>query len=471
MIVQTLPGWFLIVALLFYSHKGIPWLIWVLSSAGLAFGIASLVAFGPRDALGAPVQPVKPARISGDGTNPLLDGLFWTLQICGYYLGTYLWHRWAESMDLDSLDSLHWWLAWALSILTVVALHETGHAVVGLALGMRLRSLLVGPFQGHIEDGRWKFRFHLPGVFFLGGAAGVVPSSTRPNRGREIAMIAAGPAINLITGGIACLLALKIPDTLYDDRWWQPLALFGTISLVVFAANLIPFRPQMGYSDGARIYQLLRGGPLVDLQRTFNLTSATLVTPLRPRDYDLEAIQRATIAFTQGYQGLLLRLIESEYFFDNSLFPEAARALAEGEAMYPAVASIFPVQQHTIFVIGSAYLRQDAAAARQWWERMEAKRPKVQNSDYWLAKSALHWIEGCPTEAAEAWNKGDELVKRLRPCGSAEFDRHRYDLLRREIDAPLKPEFTIPAESEVSPGALAKLGPSMSQEWDINPTA
>jgi hypothetical protein len=42
---------------------------------------------------------------------------------------------------------------------------------------------------------------------------------------------------------------------------------------------------------------------------------------------------------------------------------------------------------------------------------MEAKKPTHFGVDYWLAQSALFWIEGRIEEAREAWKKGNLLAQ------------------------------------------------------------
>jgi hypothetical protein len=88
-----------------------------------------------------------------------------------------------------------------------------------------------------------------------------------------------------------------------------------------------------------------------------------------------------------------------------------------------------------VFVFGCAYAQRNAAAARQWWDRMHEKKPTEFNSDYWRAKSALHWIEGDLEEANTAWNKCNDLAQQLPQAGAYEFDRYCCSLLRRAIDA------------------------------------
>jgi hypothetical protein len=324
------------------------------------------------------------------------------------------------------------WLQFVLALFVTITLHELGHASVGCALGMRLRAFVVGPLQWRIRDGRWKFQFVPAKILSAEGAAGVVPTDPNQSRWNEICMIAAGPMVNLYTGVIAACIALMAKGQGYEP-YWHLLALVATLSFVSFAGNLIPFRPEASYSDGARIYQLLRGGPLADLQRVFNLVGATLVTSLRPRDYDIEAIQRASRTFTSGRQAFLLRMFASFYFQDCGNIPMACQALAEAESIYKDSAAEIPAELHADMVFGNAYLRHDAAGARLWWDRMNSKKPSHLGVDYWLAQSALLWIESHNEEALEAWTKGNALAKQLPVAGAYEFDRDRVSLLHQAL--------------------------------------
>jgi len=245
-------------------------------------------------------------------------------------------------------------------------------------------------------------------------------------------MVAAGPCANLLTGIVALWIALAAEGVL-PVQTRGPLALFGAWSLVVCAVNLVPFRTQGNYSDGAKIYQLLSEGPWGDFHRVVAVVGSSLVTPLRPRDYDIQAILRAGCTITRGTQGLLLRVFAYSYFLDHGRIPEAGEALRDAESIYHQSASDISAGLHMEFVFGSAYLRRDAGAARQWWTRMEAKKP-TRNWDYWRAASALHWIEGDLKEANEAWEKANALAQQLPKAGAYEFDRYCCSLLRKALD-------------------------------------
>ena len=127
----------------------------------------------------------------------------------------------------------------------------------------------------------------------------------------------------------------------------------------------------------------------------------------------------------------------SNYYLDSGRIREARSALDSAEAIYNNNSIDLPGPLHTPFVIGHAYLNHNAAAARTWWERMETKKFERNNVDYWLAQSALFWIEGRQKEAEEAWRKADAAAQKLPPTvGAYEFDRMRCALLRKELDHP-----------------------------------
>ena len=406
----------------------------------LAVGVVGLIVFSPRNLAAtldedSPVQPPIP----GDGTNAVMDKMIWVLAFAGYWFGSDWWQRWALTERLENRFGLLYYLEIALAVLVVTAIHELGHAIVGKALGMKLRTFIVGPFQWRIREGRWKFQFLPAKIFSSGGATGVVPTTLDHFRANTICMIAAGPFASLIGGLLAFCAAFTAPNRSWEPAW-QLLALIATFSLLASIFNLIPFRigtTSSEYSDGARIYQLLSNGPWGDYYRAISIAGSTLVTSLRPRDYDIGALQRAGVSIAHGALGLHLRLLVSTYYLDCGQVPEAIHELALAEAIYEESAFEIPVEWHTEFVFGKGLLQRDGAGARLWWNRMEAKKPTRFNGDYWVARSALLWSEDQLQEAEEAWQQGYALANQLPKVGAYEFDRTRFMLLRKELDESL----------------------------------
>jgi Peptidase family M50 len=426
-------------ALMYYTstlatHR-LPADLFVFNALLLALGIAGLAAFAPRSAVtAAPLATPKPARIAGDGTSAILDQVAIVAAVVGYFACQFLWLRWGRVYHLTFIHGYLFWGMFIAAALVETLCHELGHVSVGLALGMKLRVFIVGPFQWIVRDGKWRFKFILAKFLSAGGAAGVVPTNPSQPRSHRIWMIAAGPLASLVTGLIAVAAVFAVRGTAYEPAW-EFLSLMATFGLVSFAVNLIPVRPEALYSDGARIYQLLSSGPWADLDQALAVVMSTTVTALRPRDYDMNAIQRAAISFTHGRQALLLRLLSTSYYLDSGMISQAGDSFAQAEAIYHESASDIPADMHFDFVFDSAYLRRDAAAARQWWDLMQAKKPTHLGVDYWLARSALLWVENHNEEARDAWNKTSALAEQLPSAGAYQFDRYRIGLLGDALNA------------------------------------
>jgi hypothetical protein len=441
---RSARGWAIAASLFFILQNGLMLYLarnflqraalWNVILPVLAIGVTGLIVFSPRNLAARldenpPVQPPIP----GDGTNAVMDKIIWVLAFAGYVFGSYWWRRWAVGERLEIHSGLLYFLELLLASLVVALVHELGHAIVGKALGMKLRTFIVGPFQWHIRGGKWEFQFLPAKIFASDGATGVVPTTLEHFRANTICMIAAGPFASLIGGLLAFCAAFTAPNSRWEPSW-QLLTLITTLSLLASILNLIPFRTGNSYSDGAQIYQLLSNGPWGEYQRTLSLVRSTLVTPLRPRDFDIEAIQRASVGIAHGPRVLHLRLLASYYYLDRGYVPEAIQELTLAEAIYEESASEIPAEWHTDFVYGKAFLQRDAAGARLWWDRMEAKNPTRFPGDYWLARSALLWSENHLEEAEEAWQKGYALAQQLPKAGIHEFDRDRYALLRKALD-------------------------------------
>jgi len=397
----------------------------------LGVGIAGLIAFRRRDTVPAE-QMMQP--LPGDGTNAIVNRLIWVGGSGGFVSAMTWWWRWAEWNGLGWIHQFFFRDLVLLLLLEIlmVAIHEFGHAATAAALGMKLRAFIVGPFQWRMREGRWEFRFVLAGFLAIGGSTAVAPTAPWRPLWRDICMVAAGPLVSLAAGLIGLGFTLSAPLHSWQSEW-LPLAFFTTLCLLTGALNLIPFRTRAFYSDGARILQLLFAGPWADLHRAFSTAAATTVTPLRPRDYDIDTILRAGSSIVVGQQALHLRLLAASYYLDCGRITDASMALAEAEVIYQESASDIPAELHTPFIFGKAYLQHDPEGTRLWWERMEAKHPTRQNADYWIARSAFLWSERRMDEAREAWERGNELVQQLPHTGAYETDRDYFALLQKEL--------------------------------------
>jgi hypothetical protein len=396
----------------------------------LGIGVAGLIAFWrPYEiaAIGSDAPPIS----AGDGTYAFLNKASSFLVIVAIVLTVQWWSKWCYDKEVVTghVPFLAIFLAVELLIITI---HEFGHMSVGLLLGMRMWALQIGPFQWRKSGGRWTFKFELARLLAEGGAAGVVPTTVRFQRWKHVLVSMGGVVFNFASGTAALWVAYAIAA----DSPWQlegALALFGATSLSVGIINLIPFLAPCGYSDGAQLRQLLAGGPWAELHEIMAVVKSSLVTPTRPRDYDIAQIERAATGITNGVAGMLLRLFKYSYYLDRGDRDAAAQGLREAEAMVLSSPGNLARQLESEFVFGAAYALRDAATARQWWEKLETSKNEA-NSDYWKAACALHWIEGDSEAADTAWLKGNQLAQQLPQAGAYDHDRDCFRALRRELD-------------------------------------
>ncbi len=422
----------------FGAHRnahGHPNGFFLLADIHLFVGLAGLFEFSRRNFPTKAVTDATPVPIGGDGTSKALDALVLVIQLGGVAAGMSLYMNWSRSHHLPIVRGYLSLLQVAFILLAVTVIHESAHALTGLLLGMKLRAFIIGPLQWRNSGGRWSFNFRLGQFLAVSGAAGLVPTNPEQGRWIEIATIAAGSISNLLSGAVAAGLALSAQGRTYEPLW-EFFALFATISFVTFAVNLIPFRPDSLYSEGARIYQILRGGPLADYHRTLAIVASTRITPLRPRDFDIKAIQRASAHFTRGPKALRLHLLAAEYYFDCRRYPESSAALAEAERMYSDCDADFPAETCAAVVMNVIQPQPDTDVARRWWRRIESNAPSQLNPGYWLAKCAIHSSDSDAPAAHEAWTFADAILQKLPSVGIHEFDRDCCCALKRLLDGP-----------------------------------
>ena len=297
------------------------------------------------------------------------------------------------------------WLQLGAAILVTMVIHEGGHALIGSAAGMRLTGLRIGPF--HWDCSGLPLEFQVPARRLAEVSGGSQPDAQLLHgkaTGRGCA-IAAGPFANLVLGSLAAVAALTAKGSPYQ-QYWDLLYVLASINLVTALSNLVPLRPQSAYSDGARIFQLFRGGPLASYFRAAGLAHSTRLLHDQPRDYDLQALEEASSSFKEGSQGIFLRLAAAEHFLDRGDFSAASTALTEAEEAYRQAPAEIQTNCSYAFLFHVALLHRDPVAAREWWQRIESSSVARNEVDDCLAHSALAWVEGRMAEALRAWEKG-----------------------------------------------------------------
>lgn len=402
---------------------------------GTIAGILGLIAFTRGDTvvqMGAQAPP-EPPRLPGDGTSKLLDQLGMGGQIVVLLVANHFWSQWAHVHGLRGGEGfLSWLIEFEIALHGSILLHELGHVYGGWAFYMKLRHFVIGPFEWTVRGGKWEFSYSSAGLWGRGLTA-LVPTRLSDLRAQRIFTTIGGPFGSLFAGILGLLGALTAKGHPWES-WWGCFSMLATLGFSAFVLNLVPMRPQGQYSDGAHLYQLLSRGPWADVHMAFSMVGATLVTPLRARDFDIALLDRGAAFLQHGKEGMLLRLFKYLHHVDSGRIHEGIAAAADAEALYPELAKTLDADLHTDFIFVNALFRRDLEAARLWWQRMEAKGITRFKVDYWKARTALLWLEGRAVEAEEAWEKGYAMTRHLPSAGAYEFDRWCFQKLREALD-------------------------------------
>lgn len=266
----------------------------------------------------------------------------WAGRVAGFLGGGLVGVAAAASADrlLDGLSGLA--LAGLLGGLVLgvwfhIVLHEAGHALAGLAAGMRPLALGVGRWRFERgASGAWRRR-RADAIAGLGGFAIMLPRTGRGrSRPAQAVYLLGGPLANLLTALAAWLVATRLSQPVAAAA----LSGFGVGALFLGLANLVPFRTHGWLSDGMGLWQLLRGAYDALLGQRLQAAAGLALSGVRPRDWppdllpDEPALEGASPLLAT--QGRMLRLAHAVDRDDRDAAWSAARALATGARAVPA---------------------------------------------------------------------------------------------------------------------------------------
>lgn len=267
-----------------------------------------------------------------------------------------------------------------------VILHEAGHALAGLAVGMRIVALGIGRCRFERGGDGWR-AWRGPSLAGVGGFAALVPG---PGRGggapAQAVYLLGGPLANLVAGAGACVLAIALAST--APAWVAGAILgLGISGVLMGAINLVPFRTHGWRSDGMGLADLLLGRPDARLLQRAQAAMALSAAGTRARDWPADVVpaESGLAAASVGAATMVrqLRLARAVDAGDHMAASEAAHALVAGAGTLPAT---FRGQVALSMAAWAARCSADTALLEAW--RAHCSGAILD------ATPLLHWLDG-----------------------------------------------------------------------------
>lgn len=165
-------------------------------------------------------------------------------------------------------------------LFAVIVIHEIGHLVCGLCVGFRLMSIRFGPVR---ISPPFRVSFRLEPKTGASGLVSMIPGMSKNLRSRAMIFILGGPVANLLAGFF--ILFLKVGGPLAS--------LFASLSILVGAANLVPFRRLALISDGKRMLMLLKNAGQGERLLAILQLAAELRSGIEPENLSPDFIAKA----------------------------------------------------------------------------------------------------------------------------------------------------------------------------------
>jgi hypothetical protein len=249
-----------------------------------------------------------------------------------------------------------------ISFLTI-AIHEFGHLLAGLCVGLRFRGVEIGPVSARRIKGKWSFRLR-PRLYR--GQAEMTLDRIRKVRRRLVVGILGGPVISYLIGIAAFVTGerFRMSDTF---GWTTFLDFLGVFSVLTGIMSTIPFSASLGGNDAFLVRQLLGS----------KKTATPMIAALA-----LNCVRRASPIIPE-YHERWLRLVcagahplVSSYYRDWNLYRNTEDPAAAAECLERLLKSSSPfdeeIRNHLIAeaTYFAAWKRDNLAQARTWHQRI-----------------------------------------------------------------------------------------------------
>jgi len=236
----------------------------------------------------------------------------------------------------------------------MIAIHELGHVLAGLAVGFRLRSIRVGPLMLNRP-----FRASLyrgPGAF-VNGVAELIPVPTERLTGRAMVMVLGGPTANILSAIV--VLCFPFPGSAFC---WA----FAVFSVTNGLSDLFPFESRLGVSDGRRIWMLLRHRGRGERWLALLQLGGEINDGVLPESYSADALAKATAVVDDSADTVTAHAIAYAAAFHQHHDDEAGHFLEMCLAYSGRAAPVVREALMSDAAVFQARRRKRAVLAEQW---------------------------------------------------------------------------------------------------------
>lgn len=322
---------------------------------------------------------------------------------------------------ISSKDSGGDTLAFALAAIGAIILglwvHQLGHILAALCVGLKTQDFYFWPFRIY-KDRVWKVRTR--GFNELLSDAGPKLNTLDGMRWKMAVALLGGPLFTLAASAVALYYSSAFPRDLFPfdstERLGHPfwtafggyfLSVSGTLGLGYFVLTMLPLREYSMFWDGLFLRELAVGGERSDRILAQHALSG-IVYEVRPKDWPAEWFEKARdISVTK--EGLIWIWSAYYYYLDRGDMEEARRIVDEGVRIADANPELHSgfIRMEKIFLylwLGLSGLED----ARAFFDEYRCR------SGDWLAtyraQSMLHISEGHYDKAIEVAVRGRDAV-------------------------------------------------------------